>query len=186
MCSSDLLETLIALLESNPEAVFAYAQSMMIDVKGKHLGLPLEWTNDLSTQRWLQAYVAPGRQELETALIHKNTIPNVSAVLFRNQPDLATLIDVDARLCGDWMTYVHLCRLGSVVFTPNPLNYWRQDSSNVRTRPSGVLEWQEGQAVVRAAAGLLGYEHQACEEAVARFLLRCKDWGLTLENAVEP
>lgn len=177
-----LLEALIELLETHPKAVMAYSQSMMIDLQGRHLGLPLEWTNDLSRQRWLDSYVVPGRQELAAALIHKNTIPNVSAVLFRNRPDLEALIDVDARLCGDWMTYVRLCGLGAIAFCPEPLNYWRQDSSNARNRPPGVLEWEEGQAVVRTAADLLGYEACASEDALERFLHRCKKWGLTLES----
>lgn len=175
------LEKLIDLLEAHPEAVLAYSQSMMIDVKGSHLGIPSEWTSDLSAQRWLNSYVVPGRQELETALVHKNTIPNVSAVLFRNRSDLADLIDVNARLCGDWMAYVRLCGLGAIAYCSEPLNYWRQDSSNVRTRPPGELEWEEGQAVVRAASALLGYEEEACEGALERFLLRCKGWGLALE-----
>lgn len=180
--SPGFLETLVAVLEANPEAVLAYSQSMMIDVNGAHLGVPLDWTNDLSAQRWSQPYVASGRQELEAALIHKNTIPNVSAVLFRNRPDLAGMIDVESRFCGDWMTYVRLCGLGgSIAFVPEPLNYWRQDSSNVRTRAPGVLEWEEGQAVVATAAGLLGYEPRASAEALDRFLQRCKDWGLSME-----
>lgn len=172
------LQTLVGLLEANPDAVFAYSQSMMIDVNGQHLGIPLQWTNDLSTQRWRESYVVPGHEELRLALIHKNTIPNVSAVLFRNSADLIGMIDVHSRLCGDWLAYVRLCGMGSIAFTPEPLNYWRQNSSNVRTRPPGVLEWEEGQAVIRAASGILGFEARACKDALERFRHRCQDWEL--------
>jgi len=38
----------------------AYSQSRMIDEQGKDLGLPLTWTNDISSDRCTMNYIADG------------------------------------------------------------------------------------------------------------------------------
>jgi len=181
-----LLRTLVGLLEDQPRAVLAYCQSEMIDERGGSLGLPLEWTADISQDRWQQPYLATGRDELATALIHKNTIPNVSAVVFRNAPDLADLIDPEMRLCGDWLAYVRLCGRGDVAYSPEPLNLWRQRTSHSRTRPPGELEWQEGQRVIREAAGILGLDDATTRERLADFRRRCEGWLAAAREGVAP
>jgi len=179
-----LLERLVAALEAadrtagstDPATVLAYCQSMMIDEKGDELGIPYAWTDDLGQDRWRTAYRAAGHDEIRQALLHKNTIPNVSAVLFRNDPHLAALVATDMRLCGDWMLYTRLCGRGNVAFVPEALNLWRQRSSNARTRPAGELEWTEGRHVIREAATLLGLTDRDTERALALFRARCEAW----------
>jgi hypothetical protein len=171
-----LLATLVPILERHPAAGLAYCQSEMIDERGGSLGLPLDWTADISPDRWQHEYVVPGHDELATALIHKNTIPNVSAVLFRNTPDLAEVIDDRMRLCGDWLAYVRLCGRGEVAFSPEPLNLWRQRTSNSRTRPPGEIEWEEGRQVIEAAARILGLDEAATRERLGAFQRRCQGW----------
>jgi len=171
-----LLPTLVDVLERHPHAVLAYCQSEMIDDRGTSLGLPLEWTADISPDRWQQEYVAAGRDEIATALIHKNTIPNVSAVVFRNTPDLADVLDDRMRLCGDWLAYVRLCERGAIAFSPRPLNLWRQRTSNSRTRPPGEVEWEEGRRVIDEAARILGLTPAATAERREAFRRRCQGW----------
>jgi O-antigen biosynthesis protein len=170
------LPTLVGLLDRHPEAVLAYCQSEMIDERGCSLGLPLDWTADLSPDRWRTPYLAAGRDELATALVHKNTIPNVSAVVFRNTPELAAAIETDMRLCGDWLAYVRLCGQGDVAYSPEPLNLWRQRTSHSRTRPPGEVEWHEGQRVIREAATILGLDAEAGRDRLAAFRRRCEAW----------
>jgi glycosyltransferase involved in cell wall biosynthesis len=170
------LATLVGLLDRHPEAVLAYCQSEMIDERGRSLGLPLDWTADLSPDRWRNPYLAAGHDEIAMALVHKNTIPNVSAVVFRNTPDLAAAIENEMRLCGDWLAYVRLCSRGQVAFSPQPLNLWRQRTSNSRTRPPGELEWNEGQQVIREATTILGLDAQASRDRLDAFRHRCEAW----------
>jgi len=175
------LRTLMDLLDRHPVAVLAYCQSEMIDEQGRSLGLPLDWTSDLDSHRWHQPYVAAGRDEIAQALIHKNTIPNVSGVLFRNSPDLAEVIDTGMRLCGDWLAYIRLCGRGDVAYSPEPLNLWRQRTSHSRTRPPGELEWAEGQRVIGEAGALLGLDPAACRERLEAFRRRCEGWLASAE-----
>jgi O-antigen biosynthesis protein len=174
--SPGLLTALVDMLEGHPRAVLAYCQSEMIDERGNSLGMPLEWTSDISPDRWRAPYVAAGQDELATALVHKNTIPNVSGVLFRNTPDLADVIDESMRLCGDWLVYVRLCGRGDVAFSPEPFNKWRQQTSHSRTRPPGELEWQEGQRVIQEATAILRLDAAAAREREEAFRRRCEGW----------
>jgi FkbM family methyltransferase len=171
-----LLLTLVQKLEANPQLVVAYAQSQMIDEAGRHLGLPLAWTDDISTTRWRSDYVADGRTELLEALSIKNTIPNASAVVFRNFPGIAELVDDAMRLCADWLFWVRLCGRGGVAFHSSPLNYWRQNSSHARTDLPGVLEWKEGQLVVQTAADLLELPAAEKRRLLKAFENRCQTW----------
>ena len=77
------LETLVAALEAHPDVAMAYCESEAIDADGA-LVMPdyRAWTRDLSPQKWSAAYTASGADEAAQGLGVKNTIPNVSAVLF--------------------------------------------------------------------------------------------------------
>jgi len=170
-----LLRTLVRSLESNPDLVLAYAQSRMIDERGNDLGLPLAWTDDISPMRWRADYTSDGRTEIVQALSVKNTIPNASAVVFRNLPNIAELVDDSMSLCADWLFWVRLCSRGSIGYCSKALNLWRQNTSHARTRPPGVLEWQEGRIVVQTAAELAGFQAKR-DEWVATFEQKCRNW----------
>jgi glycosyltransferase involved in cell wall biosynthesis len=171
-----LLSTLVQKLEANPKLALAYVQSQMIDEEGRHLGLPLAWTDDISLTRWRSDYVTNGRTELREALSIKNTIPNASAVVLRNFNGIAELVDDAMRLCADWLFWVRLCGRGDVAFHSAPLNYWRQNSSHARTDLPGVLEWQEGQHVIQAAAELLEMSPSETRRLLEAFESRCQAW----------
>jgi hypothetical protein len=140
------------------------------------LGLPLAWTDDISSTRWQADYSAEGRTELMEALSIKNTIPNASAVVFRNFPNIAELVDDSMRLCADWLFWVRLCARGGIAFHANPLNHWRQNSSHARTYPPGVLEWEEGQTVLREVGRLLGLSPRETAALLSAFEEKCRIW----------
>ena len=171
-----LLSALLHKLQRNPDAAIAYAQSRMIDESDRDLGLPLEWTADLSTTRWLSDFVANGHEEIRTALSIKNSIPNASAVVFRNFDGIVDLVDDTMRLCADWLFWVRLCARGGVAFDARPLNRWRQRTSNARTRPPGELEWLEGAQVVTECAEALAASPYEREELLSAFRARCEGW----------
>jgi len=140
------------------------------------LGLPLAWTDDISTTRWRSDYIAEGRTELLQALSIKNTIPNASAVVFRNFRGIADLVDDSMRLCADWLFWVRLCGRGDVAFHSAALNSWRQNSSHARTELPGVLEWQEGQHVIQTAGELLEMSLSEKQRLLNAFENRCQAW----------
>lgn len=131
------LRALVQLLEANPRSVLAYTQSEQIDEFAEVLaGDYLEYTNDLSRDRWRTGYSVLGMEEVEAGLAVKNTLPNVSAVLFRREPLLHVLQAhmeeiAGYRIAGDWLVYLLLLREGGLSFHPESLNQHRRHGNSV-------------------------------------------------------
>lgn len=127
-----LLERLAPFLERDERVVMAYCQSAAIGSQGERLADDhLFYTDDIDTTRWETPYLASGETEISEALAIKNTIPNVSAVLFRRRDlaEIAARVTPD-RYCGDWRCYALLAARGWVGYSPEPLNLTRRHSAN--------------------------------------------------------
>jgi glycosyltransferase involved in cell wall biosynthesis len=130
------LETVLRAF-ADPAVVMSYCQSQQIDADGALLaGDYLDYVADISTERWRSAYVADGLDEVRNGMAVKNTIPNVSAVVFRRDALLRALAGdceqiAQFRIAGDWLTYLRLLERGSVAFEPAALNKHRRHASGV-------------------------------------------------------
>ncbi len=130
-----------------PELAMAYCQSKQIDENGTLLASNyLDYTKHVS-DRWLTEYIRDGREEIAEALCIKNTIPNVSAVLFRRQALNNALLQIgdeiyNYRVAGDWLIYLHVLLQGKVFFCKEPLNLHRRHTRSVTnsTDKHGHLE----------------------------------------------
>jgi glycosyltransferase involved in cell wall biosynthesis len=172
-----LLEKLVKRLETDPSVVIAQSHSLMIDVNGAPLGRPNDWLNELAPQRWDSDYKNQGIGEIHTYLCQKNTIPNASAVVFRNFPGIEYLVDDTMRLCADWLFWIRLLARGNIAFVAQNLNYWRLNSSNARTSKPGVVEWDEGQKILNEACDILKLNHEERAQLLNRFSNRCAEWS---------
>jgi hypothetical protein len=143
-----LLQTLVHSLDQDPGLVLAYAQSAVIDESGTTTGTMADWTRELDADRWLSDFTHDGRQECMKWLIHKNTIPNASAVLFRRDAYLrAGSAPEHMRVCGDWHTWARLLHQGRLAFSATPLNKFRQHRATVRATVSQQAFFEETLAV---------------------------------------
>ena len=121
----------------NPNVVLSYCQSQQIDGDGKLISEDyLGYVADISPSKWTRAYVADGLEEIRTALAIKNTIPNVSAVLFSRQALSKTLESIQPALAklrasGDRRIYAEMLTLGRIAFSPTPLNEHRRHKKSV-------------------------------------------------------
>src|SRR5437660_3699913 len=144
------LEMLIPVLDETPSLGIAYCQSHLMNTKSVDVGDSLDWTSDLDPQRWKDNFINDGRDEIRRYLIHKNTIPNASAVITRRSVLNKVLpVDTSFKLCGDWMHWGKVLLQTDLAYVAEPLNRWRLGSSNLRPLPTGVLEWNEGQRVIQ-------------------------------------
>ena len=128
-----LLERLAPFLENDERIVMAYCQSAAIGEHGERLADDhLFYTDDIDPQRWEQPYSVSGEAEIASALAIKNTIPNVSAVLFRRRDlaEIAPALSSD-RYCGDWRAYAMLAQRGWIGYSPEPLNQTRRHADNL-------------------------------------------------------
>ncbi|MGH9380124.1 MAG: glycoside hydrolase family 99-like domain-containing protein [Thermoanaerobaculia bacterium] len=131
------------------EVVMSYCQSRQIDGAGGVLAETyLDYVADIDPERWKSAYVAEGCAEIATALFVKNTIPNVSAVLFRREALRRALTDhleeiTTFRNAGDWVTYLRILESGSIAFSPRSLSSHRRHRSSVTISGFDLRQLQE-------------------------------------------
>ena len=119
------------------DVVMSYCESVSIDSSGNEIDRDYrKYVADISASKWLYSYVNDGIDEIKTALSVKNTIPNVSSVIFRRRaflPVLESNIEQikQYKIAGDWLTYLYLLVHGKIAFTPKSYNYHRRHGSSV-------------------------------------------------------
>jgi glycosyltransferase involved in cell wall biosynthesis len=173
----EFLERLVAKMDVYPAVGLAYCQSWLIDLSDQIICNSTCWTDDLDPQRWQQDFVNNGIDEIKNFLLQKNCIPNASAVLFRKSliKDIG-YPDPSFKLCGDWLYWMKVLAISDIAFVAQPLNYWRQNSSNSRADSPGTLEWLEGEKVLRYGLQVTGAAEATQTKVLFDFLLRCWHW----------
>jgi len=130
-----LLETLRGFI--TPGVVMSYCESQQIDAKGQKLADNYhDYVGDIDARHWMTHFANDGVDEIVNYLSVKNSIPNVSAVLFDRktlqQVMTTSLQDVcQYRVAGDWRVYVELLAAGSVAFSPRACNKHRRHDQGV-------------------------------------------------------
>jgi GT2 family glycosyltransferase len=149
---------------TDPTVVMSYCQSRPMDSLGRALDIDyLSYLSDVDSRRWRRAYVADGGDEIRAALAIKNTIPNVSACVFRRRvlQDVleGTADEIDRyTIAGDWVTYIRLLAHGRIAYDPRPLNHHRRHGASVTasalTDAEALIEIERVQALVRTEFAL--------------------------------
>lgn len=132
----NFLETLINSIEGD-SVVMAYTNSYIVENdKIDELATTSAYYNTFfETTRWQTDYLAEGEDELNNFLGGFCTIANASSCLF-----LRSAFPVDRqdelkkfKYCGDWFTWIEICKKGGLKYISTPLNYFRiHDQSTVR------------------------------------------------------
>ncbi|MEM6321085.1 MAG: glycosyltransferase family 2 protein [Bacteroidota bacterium] len=128
----DFLEKLVPVLEADEQIALAYCQSKKVDENGKVVNDMLYYTYEAKPNKWESAYTNTGNQEIEQHLVYKNTIPNASAVVFRNTAGIANWVNTEMTMVGDWWFWVHLIKDQKIAFLPERLNYFRAHPASTR------------------------------------------------------
>jgi glycosyltransferase involved in cell wall biosynthesis len=158
---------------ADPGVVMSYCQSRQVGADAELLAPDyLDYVADFGRERWTVPFVADLSDELEHGLAVKNTIPNVSAVVFRRDALLATLERhlseiASYRIAGDWVTYLRLLENGAIAFTPEANNLHRRHAAGVTlgtdNRPH-MAEIERVQDGVRARMELSPETQRAIED----------------------
>lgn len=134
---------------SRPDVVASFCQSRQMSGEGRVLCEHyLDYVADIDRERWTRPYIAEGKEEIAKALHVKNTIPNVSAVLFRRDALHETLAKheqeiMSYRHAGDWVTYLRLLESGAIAFCPRALNSHRRHQQSVTVGNFNLGQLQE-------------------------------------------
>lgn len=134
-CEPTFLETLVAVMEANPQVVLAYTQSRPVDEHGQAVDGQYSYhfyTDPLDSLKWKLDYIQNGIKEVLDHLLIMNTIPNVSATLIRRSVyEQVNGAPENFRLSGDWMLYLNLLFLGDIAFHSRVLNRHRKHHSTI-------------------------------------------------------
>ena len=143
----------------DPSVALAFCQSKQIDEAGNPLSDDyLTYTRDVSDQ-WEHDYVRDGLKEIREALSIKNTLPNVSAVLFKAATLRRAISEIgenlfEYRVAGDWLVYVHVLRYGKLSYSALPLNSHRRHTQSVTSSLDAVRHVEEVMQVQKLAQDL--------------------------------
>jgi glycosyltransferase involved in cell wall biosynthesis len=135
-CKPEFIEKLIPTFQ-DPTVKLAYANSEVIDREGHVIGdytsETVSYLTSLSPTKWKRDYTVSADQEINDALGIKNSILNVSAVLFRKfEPSLeAKKVLETMKIAGDWYFYVNAIKDGKVHYGATKWNSHRRHSASV-------------------------------------------------------
>jgi len=136
-----LLERLVAVLDVDPQVVFAYCRSWRVSADDLLDEFSDFYLARLNGYRWTTDYCADGVEECRTYSVRENPVPNASSVLFRKAVyDSVGGADETLRLCGDWKLWASMALTGKVAYVAEPLNYFRFHNNSARSKgdPSGL------------------------------------------------
>lgn len=133
----NFLSSVLPAFDDDSSVVLSYCQSKQMDSNGNIINNNyLDYIADISEDKWTKSYIEEGIKEICTGLAIKNTIPNVSAVVFKREilyEVLKTHIKEirNYRFAGDWLTYIYVASKGKIAFCKNSLNMHRRHNQSV-------------------------------------------------------
>jgi glycosyltransferase involved in cell wall biosynthesis len=141
----DFLSRLVPTFD-NRRVLMAYSESRQIDEEGVVIAPDyLDYVRDIDPLKWTRSWTRPGLDELAESFAIRNTIPNVSAVVFERRALLEALEPniepVSAlRVAGDFAVYVNMLLTGGhLTFVAEPLNNHRRHARSVTTASYGEV-----------------------------------------------
>lgn len=153
----DFLETVLPSLMIN-DVVLSYCESKQVDSAGKIVANNYhDYLKDVSSERWSNDYTGEGIEEIKSSLAVLNTIPNVSAVLFRR--DVLTRVFNDYfeeflkyKRAGDYIVYVRLLSAGKIAFSINNANLHRRHGNSVIAESDSMKLYSEIERIQKIVA----------------------------------
>lgn len=176
-CAPEFLESSLRVMRAHPDVGLCYCNTVPVDSKGASLDGDFyhSYVSDLAPDRWKRDFVANGRMEVVHFLSRKNTITNVSGVLFRRDAFVrAGYAQEGLKMCGDWMTYCHVLQHSNIAYINQTLNFHRQHpSKHTQNSVLNLTYFREFLSVQQYVAGFFQMDHRSRLMAFRRFL---REW----------
>ncbi|MFD2727403.1 glycosyltransferase family 2 protein [Hyunsoonleella rubra] len=139
-CEPNFLETVVAPMVEDNEVVLSFCQSLRVNSEGKVVGTWLTHTAEFEPNIFSNDFVLEGNRFIQDYLIHKNVIPNASAVLIKKD-NIKAMLPLDfnpfMKYNADWFYYLKLVCNHKIAFCANPLNAFRYHNTSVIGRAYG-------------------------------------------------
>jgi len=135
-CEPEFLASVLPAFD-NPAVAISYANSNIMDAIGNIYSDFDEYFRKVDSGHWQKDYTADDTTEINCGLGVKNTIPNVSAVVFRKNENTPEHLEKASAftLSGDWYFYLQTIKDHKINFVKAKLNYHRQHENTI-TRKS--------------------------------------------------
>lgn len=120
-----------------PDVVLSYAESAIINKYGVLIMPNFRRSRDRErTGHFAKSYIRSGRDEIEKIMAIRCTIPNVSAAVFKNTPDLLKSLKQAEKFeqVGDWYLYAKLLENGKIFYNHKSLNFFRVHKESATKR----------------------------------------------------
>lgn len=135
IASPDFLQVMVDKHNNNSQISLAFCQSNRMSDKGEITGSWKTFTDDLNSDLFRNDFVMKGIDFINHFLIHKNVIPNASAVLFKkNIYDEVDGANERLKTNSDWLTWLKMLLKYDIAFIARPLNNFRYHSQSVIAR----------------------------------------------------
>ena len=139
----DFLENVMRGFEKDPEVVLGYSESAIINKYGILMMPNFRRSRDKEgTGHFKNSYIRPGQKEIEEIMAIRCTIPNVSAVVFKNTPELLKYLKLAEKFeqVGDWYLYARLLESGKIFYSKRSLNLFRVHGGSATKRGKEHVE----------------------------------------------
>lgn len=136
LCSRWFLEEAMKGFD-DPEVVLSYTESRLINSWGLVIAPNFRWSRDKEkTGHYKNSYIKDGKKETAEILAIRCTIPNVSAVVFKNEKKYLKYLDEALKFVqvGDWYFYVKVLEDGKISYNRKSLNRFRVHRGSATNR----------------------------------------------------
>lgn len=131
----------------DPDVVISYAESQIINSYGMVVVPNFRWSRDKErTGHYKKSYIKDGKTEIQEILAVRCTIPNVSAVVMKNDPRFIKFLEEAEKFdqVGDWYFYVKVLENGKISYNHKALNKFRvHGDSKTGQSKKGVKHYDE-------------------------------------------
>ena len=173
----------------DPSVVMSYCQSKQMDSECKIICDDyLDYISDVSSEKWSECYVEDGLNEIRTCLAIKNTIPNVSAVVFERNSLLHVLKEKikeikEYSVAGDWLTYIFILNKGKIAFSPKAYNLHRRHHNSVTMCNLNLSQLEEILSVQQKVRNSFRPDEEVITKAKAYSQRLYEDFNLATRDA---
>ena len=125
------LEKMVEPFTAEKTLSLAFCQSNRMNEQGSVVGTWLNHTDEFDSELFKNNFLMNGIEFIEKFLIHKNCIPNASAVVFKKNIYLNVgLTELPLKMLGDWLVWIKILTCGKVAFFSEELNSFRFHSQS--------------------------------------------------------
>ena len=133
-CEPSFLEEMVSLMDSHPNASYAFCGSHIVDENNQSI----KKNFDTWKQEDGKAFLYHSQDFLEHYLLWRCTSYNASMVLFRKSKYENIQMNFSAlRYSGDWLFWIKMAEQGDVIILHKRLNYFRRHSASVTNQANG-------------------------------------------------